>query len=281
MKAAFVGSSGFVGGSGLKSCSSLCKTKSSLKMGYGDYSISTDKTQGHTNNYYVDKFRTKSDFGVKKLSSDAQASMLGRTGKGAVTVPKYGIPQMDDDVLGFGPDSMMDPRIAESEGAVYRWDPNYVDESKTLASCADIDDEDVASNAFSAYSGSMVAERAKMLMRCKQATEYAIAAIKGGELDEIQLLTATGQRRAQFARTEKIANIMTFTPTGQPMTEIPGTNYLPAVGAMDFIETSDVVGKETMGTFWKEPKKEITYKRPLGAATPELPYNSPRLLSSS
>eukprot|EP00183_Erythrolobus_madagascarensis_P006063 CAMPEP_0185844526 /NCGR_PEP_ID=MMETSP1354-20130828/657_1 /TAXON_ID=708628 /ORGANISM="Erythrolobus madagascarensis, Strain CCMP3276" /LENGTH=285 /DNA_ID=CAMNT_0028544205 /DNA_START=47 /DNA_END=904 /DNA_ORIENTATION=+ len=251
-----------------------------VRAGYGDYSYSTDKTQGHLNNYYIDKYRTTSDLGTKHSLAGAEPAM-GRNAKGGVLVPKFGIPQMDDDVLGFGPDSMVDPRIAEAEGSQYPWDPAYVDESKTLASCADIDDPAVSDNAFSSFLSASSVERSQMILACERATESTIKEIKSGMVDEMTMLSASGQRLAQYARTEKIATLPMWTPTGEPQTEIPGTPFKESIGALDYQSTSDVIGTETMGAFWKTPTEAPTYKKPLGAATPEPLYNSsPRLPSS-
>ncbi|KAA8497555.1 hypothetical protein FVE85_5140 [Porphyridium purpureum] len=281
---AFVSGAGVAVPAGAKASAPLCALRMS---GYGDYSYSTDRTKGHVNQYYVDKARSRSDWGNRNVLPASEGdAVLGRTAKGAVAVPEFGIPQLDDPVLGFGPDSMVDPRIAEADGAVWRWDAGFVDESMTLASCADISDEAVADEAFAKFRGSVLAERGAMITKAESATASVITSLRDGLYSgEAQLLTASGQRLANVAGQEKIATISGYTWDGQPQTEIPGKPFVKSIGAMDYmdgVEGGDVVAAK-VGAFWK-PKapKEVPYKRPMGANTPELPYNTvPRLVQAA
>lgn len=242
-----------------------------LRMGYGAYSYLTDKTKGHTNQYYVDKFRIASDFskGVPTCNADAK---LGRDAKGAMLVPKEGIPQeMGDALPARVEDVDEDPRIAESEGAVYEWDLNYVDPQFLPSTYADVNNEEVAATAFAQFRGSTSAERGASITRMNFGAEARVQRIKAG-IDEKSLLTLDGQLDVDYARLQKICNPPTLSPTGVPQTEIPGYPYVGSVGALDFMEQKE----ESVASFWKDAVQKPlvqSYKKPSGAATADLPYN--------
>lgn len=244
------------------------------RMKYGDYSYSTDKTKGHVQQYYVDKFRVASDFSKGVPATDADA-VLGRDRKGAVAVPTGGIPQPMDPLLLVDMTGVPeDPRVAESKGAVYRWDSDYADPQFAADTFADVEDESVSDSAFAAFRAASQAERGSALAELDAAQKYQIEKIKGG-LSEPLLLTMEGKYLANYARLQKIANVMQYSPiSGQPQTEIPGIPYLPGIGALDFMP---VPGEEKFGAFWAAPtpndKAEVVYQKPMGASAPELPYN--------
>lgn len=235
-------------------------------MGYGAYSFNTDKTKGHVQQYYVDKFRVLSDFakGPPKTIADAK---LGRNIKGGVAVPERGIPQEIDPVLQTA-EPMTDPRIAEAEGSVYEWDINFANPAFLPETYADVNDDAVAEDAFAKFRGSMVDSRTKMLTAMDFGAAARIQRIKEG-LDERYLLSLDGALDVTYARLQKIADLPTFTPTGQPQTEIPGIPFMGSVGALDMIENPS----EKLA-FWKEKREEPIMKRPGGKDTPELPYSA-------
>eukprot|EP00177_Eucheuma_denticulatum_P006985 GFKZ01012702.1.p1 GENE.GFKZ01012702.1~~GFKZ01012702.1.p1 ORF type:complete len:297 (+),score=38.05 GFKZ01012702.1:173-1063(+) len=236
------------------------------RMGYGAYSYSTDKTKGHVNQYYVDKFRIISDFakGPPKTIADAK---LGRNIKGGVAVPEEGIPQDIDPVLLTG-EPMVDPRIAEAEGSVYSWDINFANPAFLPETYADVNDDAVAKDALAKFRSSMVDSRTKMLSAMDFGAAARISRIKEG-LDERYLLSLDGALDVAYARLQKIADLPTFTPTGEPQTEIPGIPFLGSVGALDLIENPS----ERLA-FWKEKQVEPMMIKPGGKDTPELPYSA-------
>lgn len=244
------------------------------RMGYGDYSYSTDKTKGHVQQYYVDKFRVPSDFGRGSAPKDNADAMLGRTAKGAVLVPEGGVPQpVDPILLADMSEEAEDPRVAESEGQVWEWDAGFAKPEFAASTFADVESEDVADGAFAAFRAASNAERSAKLGEFDAALKYKVAKIKGG-LSEKYLLTMEGQYEANYARLQKIKDIMMFTPYGQPATELPGFPYMPSVGALDFQPTA---ADKVNSAFWKAPvpseKAEVVYQKPMGANAPELPYN--------
>lgn len=244
---------------------SVCTTR----MGYGDYSYLTDKTKGHVQQYYVDKFRIGQDF--TKISINSQsAAMLGRDVKGAVYVPIEGIPQVFDPALPTSDEpTAPDPRLTEATGSVYPWDVNYEDPENADSTFADVSDEEVADNAFAQFRASVAKERGMSLTAMDFGAAARVNRILEG-LDESYLLTLDGALEARYARLQKICNPPTFTPTGEPQTEIPGFPYMGSVGAMDFIEKP---GAEI--AFWKgKDTAELPYKKPSGSEMPELPYNT-------
>lgn len=240
-------------------------------MGYGDYSYITDKTKGHVQQYYVDKFRVASDFGRGSAPKSDADAMLGRDAKGAVLIPKGGVPQELDPVIKADmADMPEDPRVAESEGKVWAWDAGYEDPEFAPETFADIDDEEVADQAFAAFMGASQSERGAVLGELDAALDYRVKRIQAG-LSENYLLTMAGKYEANYGRLQKIKETMQFTPTGAPQTEIPGFDYLPGIGALDFMEPAV---NEKNGAFWKTPKTaEVVYQKPMGANAPELPYN--------
>ncbi|GAB0490600.1 hypothetical protein MMPV_001837 [Pyropia vietnamensis] len=255
------------------------RASTSLRMGYGDYSYVTDLTKGHVQQYYVDKFRRASDFTRGVPASDDDA-MLGRTAKGSVAVPADGIPQLPDGPLARSPDAPADPRVAEADGSVWSWDASYVDPA--LSAVEDTNDEAVADAAFAAFRGSMAGPRGAALAASRKALDATVARLSG-TISEKSLLTLDGQLDVEYSRLQKIKVHPTLSPTGQPQTEIPGTPYLGSVGALDFQKTPGGVPSTTavvttnsgVGAFWKAPEEPPpTYKRPLGAATPERIYNA-------
>lgn len=237
-------------------------------MKYGDYSYLLDKTKGHVGQYYVDKFRVAADFIKGVPASDADA-FLGRDAKGAVLVPKEGIPQEIDPILGGRDESAPeDPRVAESEGAVYPWDRNYKDPKFDASTYADTDDEEVVENAFQAFRASVSSERGASLTSFDFATQIKVKKLKGG-LSERYMLSLDGQLDREYARLQKIADMPFLNPTGMPQTEIPGTPYAGSVGALDFQKKT---GEDI--AFWAQEEATAPYQRPPGADAPELPYNT-------
>lgn len=224
--------------------------------------------------YYVDKFRVASDFSKGAPATDADA-VLGRDRKGAIAVPEEGVPQPIDPILAADMTGIPeDPRVAESKGTVYAWDIEYADPEFAPESYADVEDEAVSDEAFAAFRGASEADRSSSLIELDAALKYQVEKIKGG-LSESLLLTMEGKYLANYARLQKVANVMQFSPiSGQPQTEIPGIPYLPGIGALDFMP---VPGEEKSGAFWAAPtpsdKAEVVYQKPMGANAPELPYN--------
>lgn len=242
------------------------------RMGYGDYSYSTDKTKGHVQQYYVDKFRVASDFGRGSAPTDDGDAVLGRTAKGAALMPTGGVPQPVDPILladMSGEDA--DPRVAESEGAVWRWDAGYADPAFAAESFADVESADVADDAFVAFRAASGGERAAALGSFDAALKYKVAKIQAG-FSEKYMLTMEGQYEANYARLQKIKDIVMFTPSGQPATELPGFPYLQSIGAMDF---QPVAANEVNTAFWKtkDAPSPVVYQKPMGAGAPDLPYN--------
>lgn len=245
---------------------------STTRMGYGDYSYSTDKTKGHVQQYYVDKFRVASDFGRGSAPSDDADAALGRTAKGAVLVPAEGVPQPVDPILAADMSGVdADPRVAESEGQVWPWDAAYPDPEFASSSFADVESEEVADDAFAAFRSGSNDERAAALSAFDAALKYKVAKIEAG-FSEKYMLTMEGQYEANYARLQKIKDVCMFTPTGAPATEIPGFPYLQSVGAMDF---QPAAANKVNTAFWKadEALAEVVYQKPMGANTPDLPYN--------
>lgn len=249
-------------------------------MKYGDYSYLTDRTGGPTGNYYIDKARNSTDFAKNGAPRDEGATYIGRDTKGRINIPKEGIPQEIDDIL--KPDDsvekMVDPRIAEAEGTVYRWDPGFVDTSFTDG-LTDTNDEEAVDNEFARFRGLMSAQRGAMLSEVNRGIAAKVKEIMSG-LDEEYLLTVPGKWDVEYARLQKLKN--TDTP-----------EY---IGALDFMKkgnvpiTAEIVGKEGMiDGFWKDDTKQVpaapTYVKPPGANEPELPYNAapsvPQLLEQS
>jgi len=273
-----VGARGAFGGAAIATAAPTAAA-STPRMGYGDYSYLTDATKGHVGQYYVDKFRRASDFS-RGVPASAADGLLGRTAKGAVAVPAEGIPQLTEGPLAPSPDAAADPRVAEAEGTVWSWDAGYVDAS--LSAVEDTSDEAVAERAFAAFRGSMEATRGAALTRSSKALEATVTRLSG-TIGEKALLTLDGQLDAEYSRLQKIKNHPRLTPYGRPQTEIPGRPYVGSVGALDFAKgpggepaTAAVVAAGNgVGAFWKEPEQpQPTYKRPLGAATPERIYNA-------
>lgn len=242
------------------------------RMGYGDYSYSTDKTKGHVQQYYVDKFRVASDFGRGSAPKDDGDAVLGRTAKGAKLVPEGGVPQPVDPILSADMSGVdADPRVAESEGEVWAWDAGYQDPALAPSSYADVESAEVADDAFASFRSASNSERAAALSAFDAALKYKVAKIEAG-FSEKYMLTMEGQYEANYARLQKIKDVCMFTPTGQPATEIPGFPYLQSIGALDF---QPAAANKVNSAFWKadDAPTEVVYQKPMGANTPELPYN--------
>lgn len=239
-------------------------------MGYGDYSILTDKTQGHTNNYYIDKFRNIEDF-AKGPPQTLDDALLGRNIKGGVLVPTEGIPQLEDtpEIRIDMDNAVPDPRVAESEGAMYPWDINYKDPKFAPETYADIDDPEVADTALSQFRASVWKDRQASLTAMDFGATARVNRIIDG-LDETYMLTLDGQLDVEYAKLQKVSYPMSFTPYGEPETTIPGKPYLGSVGALDLIEKPG----ESFA-FWKtKTENPPTFKKPAGSELPELPYNT-------
>jgi len=250
-------------------CTARTSAVGTVKMGYGDYSYLTDKSQGHMNNYYIDKFRIAADFIKGQPKSDADAK-LGRDAKGAVVVPKEGVPQIADGILARDPSNPEDPRIAESEGAVWEWDRSYVDPALAPESYADVNDAQIIDDSFQRFRDASAAERGRMLTAQDLGSTLKNKLRLQNGFDEKTLLTLEGQHDRLHALTEHIMEVPFLTPTGAPQTEIPGTPYLPSVGALDFQRKP-----QAEINFWKDPTPPpAVVKRPKGAGKAELPYNT-------
>lgn len=238
-------------------------------MKYGDYTYSTDKTKGHVQQYYVDKFRVASDFSKGVPASDADA-VLGRTAKGAVAVPVEGVPQITEGPLARDPSNPVDPRVAEAEGVVWPWDAGYQDPKFAKSTFADVDDSSVAEDAFLAFRDSCSSIRGSMLTRQDfNATLRNKVRIERG-LSESFMLTLDGQHDRLHAMAERLKTPTFLTPYGEPTTEIPGMPYTSSIGALDFQRKP-----EAEIAFWKgDESQAANYKRPKGASKAELPYNT-------
>lgn len=238
-------------------------------MGYGAYSYLTDKSKGHVNQYYVDKFRTITDFarGVPQSLGDA---LVGRNIKSGVLVPSKGIPQLvDTPEIPILSDVEADPRIAETDGSLYPWDIKYVNPKFGADTYQDLNDPDVADDALAKFRSSVAMDRSAALTAMDFGAAERINRLKKGTMEESYMLTLDGQLDIEYAKVEKIAFIPSLNPTGIPQTEIPGYPYLKAVGALDFQDSPGIA-------FWKsdDAPGEKSYKKPSGADTPELPYNT-------
>lgn len=201
--------------------------ESRVVMGYGSYSYITDKTQGHTNQYYVDKFRRVEDLAkfTSPLSDDDAA--IGRTAKGTVKVPKQGIPEPRDSALPpIDPTAPEDPRIAEAEGSVYPWDSSFQNSEFDSSTYADINDEEVSSDAFYQFRKAMTDTRGGALSDVNSRLKYRNERFKAG-LDDKYILTLDGQHDINHMITEKMLSpsVITHTETGYPQ----------PVSALDFI----------------------------------------------
>lgn len=243
-------------------------TVSTLSMKYGDYSYSTDKTKGHVQQYYVDKFRVAADFAKGPPRTEADA-VLGRTAKGAVKVPIDGVPQIAEGPLARDPASAPDPRLAEAAGTVWPWDAGYERPELAKSTYADCDDSAVAEDAFIAFRDSCSAERGAMLTRMDFNATLANKVRNERGLSEKYMLTLEGQHDRLYIMAERRKTPTFLTPYGNPTTEIPGIPYCGSIGALDFIKKP-----ETEVAFWKDDNAEALYKRPKGASMPDLPYNT-------
>jgi hypothetical protein len=248
-----------------------------VRAKYGDYSYSTDKTKGHVQQYYVDKFRVATDFSRGLGPKTDADGVLGRDAKGRQIIPNGGVPQPVDPILFADMTGVpADPRIADAEGVLYPWDNQYEDPAFAVDTYANVEDESVSDNAFAAFRAASSLERAESLRAAEAGREFLVEKIKGG-LSESYLLSMEGKYVANYARLQNIKNVLQFTPTGAPQSQLPGFDYLPSIGAMDFIATPAAVGGQASGAFWKaaEPVSATpVYKAPLGASAPELPYNA-------
>lgn len=218
--------------------------------------------------YYIDKFRTVSDFG-RGVPLYASTPMLGRGIMGGVEVPKEGIKQVFDPALPTSDEpTAPDPRLVEASG-LYPWDSDYVDPEWRADTFANMSDDEIADQSFQEFRASVSESRGMALTAMDFGATARVERIIGG-IDEKELLTLDGALDVNYARLQKISNPATLNPTGSPQTEIPGIPYLTSVGAMDFIEKP---GEKV--AFWKTDKPaDLPYKRPSGADTPELPYNA-------
>lgn len=261
---------------------SVCRSRThtsgnnTVRMGYGDYSILTDKTQGHTNNYYIDKFRIASDFAKAPAKTDADA-FLGRDAKGAVLVPEEGIPQITEGALARDTASPEDPRVAESKGAVWEWDAGY-SEPEVFA---DTSDATVSEDAFLAFRDASAAERGAALTAQDLGAALRNKMRLENGFSENFLLTLEGQHDRLHALVERITEVPFLTPIGNYQTEIPGMPYMGSVGALDFQkkpETSVASWKDAPGAAPVEAIPAV-YKRPKGAEKMDLPYNTAPAIS--
>lgn len=240
------------------------------RMGYGKYSYSTDKTKGHVQQYYVDKFRNATDF-IKGTPATPDDAVLGRDVKNAKLIPTEGIPQPIDPILIVGP-APEDPRVAEASGSLYPWDVAYKDPQFAPESYANLDDESVSDTAFAQFRSSLSESRGAALTAMDFGATARVNRLLEG-IPESYMLSLDGALDAEYLRLQKLANPPGLNPTGTPQTEIPGTPYLGSVGALDFQRK-----KETEIAFWKDTvganAPTLPYKKPSGKDTPDLPYNT-------
>ncbi|OSX68881.1 hypothetical protein BU14_2132s0001 [Porphyra umbilicalis] len=231
------------------------------RMGYGDYSILTDETKAPVGNYYADKFRRASDFTRGVALTDASA-MYGRSAKGAIVVPKQGVPQELDEGLARIDGAPDDPRVAEADGAVWSWDANY--DNPNYKGMTEADQESAEEAAFASFRAACATDRAATLAASDRVTDATVAKL-AGDLSEGFKLTLEGQHAVEYARLQKIKNHpMTAGVEGKPQTEVPGTAYLASIGAADFEgkkgtypASAIIVGKEQGdGAFWNTPVVE-------------------------
>lgn len=196
-------------------------------MGYGSYSYLTDKTQGHTNQYYIDKFRRAEDAGRFISPSSDDDAMFGCTAKGTIKVPKQGIPEPRDSALPpIDPTAPEDPRIAEAEGSLYPWDARFNNPDSDSSDYEDINDEQVSADSFSEFRKAVSDLRGDSLSNIDSRALHRRQRLKAG-LDETYMLTIDGQHDIRHMRTEKMAN-----PSVVSRTE---TGYPQPVSALDFI----------------------------------------------
>ena len=244
-----------------------------VRMGYGDYSILTDKTRGHNWQYYIDKFRVIGDFTKGQPKTDADA-VLGYDRKGFKLITNDGIPQTESGELAYDPNSTPDPRLAEASGSVWDWDAAY----EKPVEYADVNDPKVVEDAFLAFRDASAAERGAML------TALDLGAVTANQLrseygySESYLLTIEGQHERQGALADRKGEVPFLTPYGKPQTQIPGTDYLGSVSALDFMKkpTNSV-------SFWKDDQPEEStklFKKPKGSAKADLPYNTAPAIAS-
>lgn len=196
-----------------------------VRMGYGSYSYLTDKTQGHTNQYYIDKFRTKADLAKQSLSSKGEA-MFGLTTKGKRNIPTEGVPQPLDSALpSFDPTAPEDPRVAEAEGAVYFWDDAYQNpESDTESTDEDPEDSEDPTKSFVEFRKAMSESRMASLNELDARAKYRRERLSAG-LDQSYLLTMDGQLDYRYSVTEKISST--------------GSSTSSSVSALDFLPKED------------------------------------------
>lgn len=285
LSAPAVGTRAFAAGDAVRSCSAQQTARATATtMKYGDYDYKTDRTKGHVGQYYVDKFRIASDFSKGIPASEAD-SALGRNSKGQVAVPVEGIPQIvDDAILARDPESKPDARLTEIYGNAYPWDSAYdpsIHGGYTLvqgqaggyalpapAPMGDLDDESVADDAFSKFRGASAGDRGSALSK-QDLDATTRAQMRAEGYTENFLLTIEGQHDRLHSMVERLKQVPFLTPYGKPQSEVAGNDYLGSVGALDFLKK-----KEEEIAFWKDTVPEKTYKRPMGANTPDLPYNT-------
>lgn len=205
--------------------------KGHICMGYGSYSYVTDKTQGHTNQYYIDKYRRRSDLGRFSSPATDSAAVAGRTIKGTVKVPKEGIPEPRDPALPpIDTTAPEDPRIAEAEGSLYFWDGQFENPEFNSSTYADINDEEVSSESFTEFRSAMSEMRNSALSTLGARNKHRQQKFKKG-LDQSYLLTLDGQHDFSHMMVEKMGN-----PCEVDRTE---TGYPEPVSALDFIMKED------------------------------------------
>jgi hypothetical protein len=148
------------------------------RMGYGDYSYSTDRTQGHLQQYYIDKFRVAADFARGRGPTDDADAIVGRNAKGAVLIPRGGVPQPVDPILlpdpAFDPPATEDPRVAEAEGAMYPWDRAYKDPRLEQGTPTDLDDPEIFDSAFVDFVSATKEDRRQALNAFRDAFFYRL-----------------------------------------------------------------------------------------------------------
>lgn len=191
-------------------------------MGYGDYSFSTDKTAGHVQRPYVDNLRSPGGR-LKGLMASVDSKTFGGSSKGQVNVPKEGVPQLEDsELIPIDKSAPPDPRLAETEGKLYFWDPEYPKPEFDSSTFSKLDDDEVSSNAMAEFRSSVSAERSAALSSYEQGTKARIQNLKEG-LDDTYKLTMDGQLAMSYARVEGIIDAKTAAEG--------------SIGALDFFDT--------------------------------------------
>lgn len=184
--------------------SSVVNSSTTIRMGYGDYSYITDQTTGQVQRPYVNHLGSPGGR-LKGLMASVSSDTFGGSSKGKIDIPKEGIPQLEDsELIPIDNNAPPDPRLAETEGKLYPWDPNHPkSESENDSTLSKMEEDEAARKAMSQFRSSMASERSAALSAYQQGTTARVERIKGG-LDETYKLTMDGQLELKYARVEGI-----------------------------------------------------------------------------